>query len=66
MTPNEAIQILDQVVSQVPLVWADQQKVRQALAVMRDATMPKDADAKQAELVQAGLDCIGGRHKKPE
>ena len=49
MTTEEAIQILDQVTAQIPLVRADQAKVLQALQVLRDATTPKQADEPKPE-----------------
>ena len=41
MSTDEAIQIVDQVTAQIPLVRADQAKVLQALQTLRDATQPK-------------------------
>lgn len=41
MTTDEAIQILDTVTAQIPLVRADQAKVIQALQCLREATTPK-------------------------
>ena len=38
MSTEEAIQILDQVTAQIPLVRADQAKVLQALQTLRDVT----------------------------
>jgi hypothetical protein len=43
MTPEDAIQILDQVTAQIPLVRADQAKVLEALQTLRAATAPKPA-----------------------
>jgi len=45
MKPEEAIQILDQVTSQIPLVRADQAKVLQALQVLKEATTPQPEKA---------------------
>lgn len=64
MSTEEAIQILDQVTAQIPLVRADQAKVLQALQTLRDATEQKpEPKTTPEQLAQAGLDCIGGRHK---
>lgn len=41
MNPDDAINILDQVTAQIPLVRADQAKVMQALDVLRKATTPQ-------------------------
>lgn len=49
MTPTEAIQILDQVTAQIPLLRADQAKVLQALQVLRDATAPNPAQAESSK-----------------
>ena len=64
MSTDEAISVLDQVTAQIPLVRADQAKVLQALQTLRDATAPKpEPKITPEQLAQAGLDCIGGRHK---
>lgn len=46
MTTEEAIQVLDTVTAQIPLVRADQAKVIQALQVLREATAPKPPEPK--------------------
>lgn len=40
MDTKQAIEILDNVTAQIPLVRADQAKVLQALAVLREALLP--------------------------
>lgn len=49
MTPEQAIQILDNVTAQVPLTRADQSAVIQALQVLRDVTAPPDPALTQSE-----------------
>ena len=46
MTPDQAIQILDAVTAQQPLIRSDQQQVMQALQVLREATAEKPAEPK--------------------
>jgi len=45
MNATEALQVLDQVTAQIPLVRADQAKVLQALQVLKEATTPQPEQA---------------------
>lgn len=40
MTPQEALNILDEIAQDYPLKWKQQQVVRRAVAVLQDAIAP--------------------------